>query len=1605
MSCKLDVRKAILDAAIKEVADGRYSFTRMGEDVIRINNAADNRKTKVKSNAQAYAIAREVIDRTQRSFNGMVSGYISQASAYDPAFVFFTVHPSYIEHEYAKLTDTSKTDPGYTQGQLFHPSVEREFINSSTGPVSYPNILFFPSMAEAGKFTRFIQFKKNQLYGYQQRLNKIEKERKKVDITTQRLNELNKEEKDIRLQVEGSLELDIKGIEQEILELEAAAEIESVAYYAERDLSRLEILAASHNIEDLKEAQRIIDFYTLAGTFQRNVENPFFEQEDIFLEDQDGNLTTGYKLSDESRQKFMSWRDRAIVHQNEIDKRKEEITVAMVNDNSSVKNTYNKEFTFQELTRDEEGLKDTDWISMWTMDVTQGLLSHNGILPQVMFSHLANNFEKKRAWARDIEERVDQLSPKVQDELKKIPGQTLGGVGILGLSGVSFNLYKEKTKEGRETGGLIQRFVKEFFDEESSAKHKFREAFDKARIEQEPQARANKFNKAFEDLKKWRRANTLIFEVHKVPEILAEAEFAAVIGASAAGEAQTYRTKMVSILGEKGYKEQVAAQKKLLRKYISEKQSVLDTLLTMENKDRFDELSDKAKNSFQHWEHNHSPMSAIDDYYNVAGIFFNNRKSSSFMDYSVFIPRKHTVNITQNNGQYEFADTTEVTNYYNQDFQTIEANPALSQFYDLVKEVCETIREQMPYELQQKLPVNSIPAMMKTSAEILADKNMGRLKSTFAALGHLWERLRLSFGVVKQAELSYATIDPITGRANYKINDAFLQGNSRAVKERMLIEKTKFIQAFNHGLPPDERLAAVRRFTTLPFSRLNKQALILLAQYTGVNLSMADITAGKLDALKAVTGEQVEIGKFIRDFSVHSVVQSQSFDLPKVLKYFSNMTMAYAAREESLPFLEIVKQHYESIQKPETNNLGKGIFNIPEDKYMKGGLRTNAIKQMEDWFDRVVLDNYGTKHTGVHGFNGPTKRWVDKAKNWYAKDIYSDEEKQKIKEIDELLKTETDDKKRKELEKIKEAMGKVRTATALFDNLLAWIRTMRLGYNLSSGITNFMEGFTSNMVLAASSEYFDPQEIYYAYTVAKWSFAKNSTFGLAEHPRAKKARSLMDKFNVIMDSKNELQKSSQKTYASKFSFLNPHELNQRVEYLNQSPVMIAMLRTLKITGVNNEQSSVWDAMDKHGHLKPEFKTEENIENWEKMTGEQYLNFKQKLHKAIVLGHGNYDELRGMMAKSSTAGKALMMFKTWIPNAFYWRFAVEQDDIQAGTQGFKGRYWSFGKGSGALYGAMVGTTIFGPIGSLVGLGVGAGLGAAFGVDTGVNMLKESIHTTQALVKKVLGMPINLLTGKQIIGGNEDFNNFVGKGGFTEQDAKNMRANITDISLQLAWLAMTLMVKSIFWDDDEEDMPDGLTELEKRKWEDEQHRKRTIHNIAVNKLVSLSNQATMYINPVNAWESTLGSLAVKQYLVDVGKEIVRIGKWLDGEDKIGSGYNAGESGLMLQSAKTFMPGIFKDDMLGFGTQADKVFEESPFHKYFESESHRDSKINKGERAARRRELEAEGYEDTDIRKILNEELPTTGKLQKLDLSREEYEQEYLEDYVAPDEQANQ
>ena len=122
MACRLDVKKAILDNAFDEAFEGRYTYTRMSDDTVRINAQVDNVQTKALSRSQAIRIANQKLESIKKSFNNAITGYVTNISEYDPVTITLNVNPSYVEYEYRKLPLDQQTDPADRMFQL--PGIE-----------------------------------------------------------------------------------------------------------------------------------------------------------------------------------------------------------------------------------------------------------------------------------------------------------------------------------------------------------------------------------------------------------------------------------------------------------------------------------------------------------------------------------------------------------------------------------------------------------------------------------------------------------------------------------------------------------------------------------------------------------------------------------------------------------------------------------------------------------------------------------------------------------------------------------------------------------------------------------------------------------------------------------------------------------------------------------------------------------------------------------------------------------------------------------------------------------------------------------------------------------------------------------------------------------------------------------------------------------------------------------------------------------------------------------------------------------------------------------------------------------------------------------------
>lgn len=1403
------------------------------------------------------------------------------------------------------------------------------------------------------EYDKLVKFKQNLLNTLKNRIanlksfinsltdaNKIKENTKLLEELTQRADELD----------------------QEIYNEKNAGEssLQKLKFQAERDFERVKKLLSPNQemtdtYENLKEAKKIINFYKSLEVKTDKMDlnknpfkfHPFFNVEELF-----GNNGKPI-LSPEIVEIFNKLAEQFNPLEEVYHARQKELLTTVINANPKVKTILGGK-SYDEIMAN---LGDATWLDMMIMEANRGVFSKNGLIPQVSLEIIQDNETESISKHKSFEEKHNELLPKVKKALQRL------NKGLLGrLKNVSYEIFFQQVLPGKTGIKLVNRFSQDYFDKLSNVIYKFKESVKRAKAlapseldETGDETRKKAITNAYNEKQKWFRENTMMLDIRKLPEIAMlfpefELEYE--------DDGGQHKAELIEQIGQIGYVEELKKQIDQLRKYTAWRNALQETFLEHKNVSSISELNEEQINELKLAIAENNPFNAVSYFYDNDKLKIGKEYVNNTMNYNTTIPRKYAAKTSFNKeGKLSIVSTDEQTGFYDDNYQTIESDPDLKAYYDLISSRMEQVSNIFPEEIRKNLFTGSLPLLRRTVAEIFSDPNIPILKRISKALYQIYENIKLGFGVNENDSIYQDTEDSIVDKADPKVNASFLNNNKKAITDRYsIVEKKLNNELRKAGIP-----LKINKYTEILTDALPYPVTKLLAEKLGITAST--------NALKAKFGDKIKVGDVLYKLTISEIAQESSLDLSKIIKYFSIMGAEYEARQKSLPLISMLKDHYEQI------------------KTDKGGPRTRANTQFESWFNRVVLGTSEQDKFGVEKESTLEEKTTIKEKMKAAVKgrILSSEEEKRKKEINELLKDieeqvikllsdKTVDnsvkiaqlqKEQTELLKQREQLGKRRSTSAAYDSLLNYIRFLGLGYKLSSMVTNFMEGQIANMNIAASGDYFEPGHLYRALRISQGSIIKNSTGGKFSTNGARKLRTIVDRFDILQDSSNELQKASQKTAFSYLDNISPYVGNKRVEYLNQTPLIIAVMLNTEITGKNGKKSNVWDALNTDGILKPEFKTKENIQAWEEGSGAIAQEFKKNVSNAIVSAHGNYDRLRGIMAKESAIGKTMMMFKTWFGSALYQRFAIQQDDLSSNAKGFKGRYLSHTKGSALLQGAMIGGVFAGFPGAVIGGGVGWAIAAYKAKAISeieerngalLGSLKEALFLFKSLVRKSLGFPINLVAGNEIIKEYSNYEKLQG-GKFTERDVKNMRGLITEMSFILSTIGLGLLVKQLLWDDDDEE--DSL--------------RRMTHNVLMNYINQIQASTTGYLLVPTTVESFLGRIAPMEYVSKVGKFVTEFGEYLEGNEISVAGSNQGEIKALETLKKITLPAIVTQDVLGFETLAERQFSPTYYDDWFWDDEKKARNTVQQQRVVLKKQLEEEGVlTEKQIDKILNEHL---------------------------------
>ena len=1367
---------------------------------------------------------------------------------------------------------------------------------------------------------KIIKLKQQRLSNLYRRLSQIKNDKEIFSDNSKKLNQLISEQNEINLLIHGNK--DKIGLKQEVENLKNKTSFENLLSYVDSDVERLENLIYSQDINERQEANEIINFYESLNPLEglgKLYGNPFFENSFIF--DENNNLTEDFKEIFEQLKPYLN---KVLSIKAKMEIQDKQYVLRFANSDERVQNTFNRGLTSDELF-ESKGAKDINYLTMFMQDpeFQFGITSKNPLLTQISKFVIGDAIYKNRIYASYLDERIKKIEPDLLVSLSN-------NKGFFGQP--DFNIFRLKDKYGLYTDTIIQRFNPLLSENENKVLDDFESAVRKVFSQKETAKNKNQEVKSLKlKLLNWYRENYEFIDIRNIPEIVEQFPF---MFNKEHKIDEKYIEKLKNTLGEYGYKEEIDKQIKKIKEYI-----IQEELFDEEYKNREDFNTEKYLEDKKIFVSKHNPV----EFLNKLDKFEsdNNVDILDFKDlvrdfYLVKIPRKYKANIINN--RY-IKETNEETGYYLKEFEQIEKDPILKEFHNILTEFLNDIYNNVDIEDRKNFNLFSIPAVEKTIIDILKDKDLTILEKISESYNYIIQKLKEFIRENIPSSTTYAHLDPITGKPIYNINKDFLNFN-----------KNKIINLTSENIEYFKEILNLDNTKIQNFDMILDNGIILnfLTKNLGIEPS--------IEALKKVFPDidfkNFNLEDLVEKVVTNYLVMNQSSDLPKIIRNLSYAMAAYKGRKEALPLLTMLKNQYVNILKPEVNKHGEQLKD-KEGKILLSGKRENAIKQYNSWFNRVVLGNY-IKKSSLSPF-------IDTKLN----------NKIGINKIDDFFNKEQDVKEKSlNLEdQIKENKLRNRkiSFTAIMDNIVfSSIRFLGLGYNFSSAFTNFFEGQFSNLINA--KKYFPEEYIYEGIEIIKYSTLR-TVFGdkiqnTEGFKKARLLRYLMDNYDVLQDVYNEMQRASVKSRINKLSKLNSKELVSRVEYNNQAPVFYSILKDTKIKGKDGNEISLWDAFYEGinegkdiGKLSDNYSTDENKSNYEIEKNQTFYNKNYVILKSRVVDtikklHGDYDELSGNLASESIEGNAMFMFKRWLGSYLYTRFGTEQYNLH--TQKLeKGRYRSLTSTTAGMYGSIAGLMAFGPLGGVIGASmfIAPRVFNIFGIqanksnlNSNLTLIQEIAETTKLLVNNFISLPVNIITGKKLI---KDYNSDKLEKKYSNADIDNIKANLVEMAILLWTTALLLLVKGIAWDDDDE----------------EDSKRRKFHNVMVNKLMQLSDQSLTFLEPTKTYDSFFGAdgIAPIRFLNNTIKTVDAIVKYINGEDIIQTGVNAGDSRLGNIFKKTFLPSPFRG--FGFEELAKRQFKPTPFDKYFLSEE---------EKAKRKiRELKAENKVELDYYDLSEEE----------------------------------
>lgn len=543
---------------------------------------------------------------------------------------------------------------------------------------------------------------------------------------------------------------------------------------------------------------------------------------------------------------------------------------------------------------------------------------------------------------------------------------------------------------------------------------------------------------------------------------------------------------------------------------------------------------------------------------------------------------------------------------FDSNYKKIEENPSLLKFYKYYTKVDSQLRTYLPSDARRSLAYKGIPYLEKTILDLYKDKGMK------VGLTALWDNISKSVRTIKENPTINTVIDPVTNKAEDNLTVKF-HNNDSEIHDYVSAKIIEY--KLNYNKQPDYSL---------------------IDQW--------------------------------REEIIDEKSQNKTFDLAKVLRVYTMTTMAFKHKSKIEDTIKLAQNVLYEQKEYERTNAGEFVKDDITNQISDPKNPENSFIELKTQFDHFV-DKFmgkGSEEEGVTDTKVLTKTEKEQIKEY--NDLLAELE---VKFTDGKITSEAYKADKEVLENLIHNLGGYAVWSKRGDNALKWVQLVKMGWNIMSGIANTGFGYIANRIEGAGGKLYTNEQLTKAYRMTTNSILKNLSFNQYENDTAKKIRSLMDNWDVLKDSTHEIyQNPYDITLGKKLEFLTPYNVTQRTEYINQAPLMIAMMMNTKLSdmGIDSEDT-LWDAYTVDGVWNSSKYGEINDDINNKIKFVQI-----KLDQLNKMNHGNYDPISSLQIKSNVIGRAVSQFRTWMFEGYAVRFEGYKNDALLGER--KGRYRSY-----------------------------------------------------------------------------------------------------------------------------------------------------------------------------------------------------------------------------------------------------------------------------------------------------------------------------------------